>query len=568
MATNLATAVSTFSNHLFAAVDMGSNSFKLLIVRADPTTGRFLDLDRLKEPVVLGRDIPATGTISAPSQLRAIEALRQFQQILHSQQVSPTQTRLVATSAVREAANRSEFLHKIHQTLGLEVDVLSGEEEARLVYMGVLQFHPVFSKTALIIDIGGGSTEFVIGKQGEVMFGTSLKLGHVTLTEQFVKHNQILKMRERIRSVIQHSGLIEKVVQHGFDIAIGSSGTIRWIEKAVFFGYGRNLMDGVDLFDGYKRDWRFSREELGNLVERLCGEEGGLEEKFRRDGFFKRRSEFIVAGAVLLEEIFGVLGIDEMEVSGYALGEGVVAEKLSRLFDGYDLNANARWRSVVRLGTRFNNKKRMKAASQCASIAKEIFEGVRKWNELANDQNKLVVSLDDKDLEYLEAACLLHNIGLLSGKKGYHKQSYHIIMNDNHLHGYSTEEVELIALLVKHHRKKFPKFHRAALQRFAKEVKRKFKILCAVIRVSVSVQRYQSVDIQEMEFSHCDEGFKLVICKTMKQPLLPDMVQSLAEDVEAELRKELEHFREVFQQKLEVVVPSSTSESLDPQNCL
>lgn len=239
--------------------------------------------------------------------------------------------------------------------------------------MGILQFHPVYSKTVLTVDIGGGSTEFVIGSKGEVLFGTSLKLGHVTLTQQFLANNEIEigieTMRDHIRNVIRKSGLIEKVTEHGFDLAIGSSGTIRAMEKAIFTSYGCGLSDCDLLCDGYKRDMRFSKEELRGLVERLCSE-GGIGVKIRRGGFSKRRSEFIVAGAVLLEEIFEMLGIDEMEVSGYALGEGVVAEKLVQVFDGYDLNANARWRSVVQLATRFNNKKRMQSASFCACIAK------------------------------------------------------------------------------------------------------------------------------------------------------------------------------------------------------
>ncbi|MCL7022922.1 hypothetical protein MKW94_001035, partial [Papaver nudicaule] len=99
----------------------------------------------------------------------------------------------------------------------------------------------------------------------------------------------------------------------------------------------------------------------------------------------------------------------------------------------------------------------------------EMFESLRKCDELANRQFLDTASLDEKDLEYLEAACLLHNIGLFIGKKGYHKHSYHIIKNGQHLHGYSTEEVELIALLVKHHRKKFPKSTQGSLEGFQKE---------------------------------------------------------------------------------------------------
>lgn len=188
----------------------------------------------------------------------------------------------------------------------------------------------------------------------------------MTLTQQFVNTNEIENLREYIRNVIRESELIESVKNYGFDIAIGSSGTVKAIEKAVFYRYGCNLGNTFGGFDGSRREWRFSKEELRGVVESLLSGE----EEVMKDVFFKRRSQFIVAGAVLLEEIFGLLGIEEMEVSGYALGEGVIAEKLAELFEGYDLNANARWRSVTQLATRFNNNKRMKAAALCAGIAK------------------------------------------------------------------------------------------------------------------------------------------------------------------------------------------------------
>ncbi|CAN4110990.1 unnamed protein product [Withania somnifera] len=498
------------SENLFAAVDIGTNSFKLLIVRADPSTGRFLTVDRLKERVLLGLDSTTTtyATISTASLLRSTTALRKFQNLLLSHRVPSSHSRLVATSAVREASNQSQFLQTIDETLGLKVDVLSGIEEARLIYEGVLQFHPVHDRTVLTIDIGGGSTEFVIGKEGKILFSISLALGHVTLTQKFP---EITEIREHIKVIIRASGLNEKLKHYNIDKVIGSSGTIRNIEKAIFCGYASNMEGNVDVFEENRRDWSFTTEELKGLVKRLSEEERRVGGKVRRQGFFKKRSEFIVAGAVLLEEIFEELKIEEMEVSGYALGEGVIAEKLGEVFDNYDPRANARWRSVVRLATRFNNKLRMKSAALCFSVAKEMFDGLRKRYELANGSDAFVESLEDKAFEYLEAACLLQKIGLYVGKKGYHKQSYHIIMNGDHLHGYNAEEVKLIALLVRHHRKKFPECDHVVPEELTDEMRGKFRILCAILRVSAAVEKLQLVNIDNVEFSHTCEGYKLVI---------------------------------------------------------
>lgn len=561
MATVPIPTVSANPTNLFASIDMGTNSFKLLTVQFNPSTGKFLHLHRLKEPVVLGRQA-ASAAAAVDSQLRAIEALKEFRNFLQNHEIHRHRT--VATAAVREAGNQAEFLRRVRDEVGFEVEVLSGEEEARLIYLGALQFLPIYEKTALVIDIGGGSTEFLLGQKGKVIFGTSVKLGHVNLTQKFVNHNEILQMRSHIRSILRQCGIVEKIKHHGFEIAVGSSGTVQSIEKAIFSGFSRNVVsnDGA-LCGDLGRDWRFSREELRILVERLCGGGGEAIERARRDRFFKRRSEFIVAGAVLLDEIFAMLDIEEMEVSGYALGEGVVAEMLLQVCDNYDFNANARWGSVVRLATRFLGKKKMGTASQCANITKVIFEGLRKCDTLAETENrvKLPVSLNDKDFEYLEAACMLHNIGLITGEKGYHKQSCNIIMNGNHLYGYSTEEVKLIALLARHHRKKFPKPNHGSLKEFSKEVKEKFKMLCAIIRVSIAVQKHRGLNIQGMEISRSSEGFKLIVSETKDQSLLPGIVQPLAEGDEAELRKELGHFEMVFQEKLSIAVPSSSSES-------
>ncbi|CAA3020197.1 uncharacterized protein LOC111409969 [Olea europaea var. sylvestris] len=551
------TPATTTKSNLFAAVDMGTNSFKLLIVSTDPSSGRFLTLNHIKEPVLLGLDTTtatAKPTISAASIHRAISALLKFQQILHSHRLPSSNYRFVATSAVREASNQTQFLDSAREKLGHPIEILSGIEEASLIYLGVLQFYSVFHSTVLTIDIGGGSTEFTVGFKGKVLFSKSLKLGHVTLTQNFT---QITRMREHIQKEIENSGLIKEIKEFKIDVVIGSSGTIKAIEKAVCKGYASNVDEHVGVFEEfYKREWKFSREELKGLVERLCEEEKEMGGRGRREGFFKSRAGFILAGTVLLDDIFERLEIEEMEVSGYALGEGVITEMLGRVFEGFDLNANARWRSVVRLASRFNNKKRMRAAAICAGIAREMFEGLRKWNELhnngENDSNKVLVRLDEGDLEYLEAACLLHNIGLCTGKKGYHKQSYRVIMNGDHLHGYNHKEVELIALLVRHHRKKFPKSN--SLEGSIVEVKQKFRILCIIIRVSTAVQQCLPVDFQNMEFAHSPEGFELVLSEARYESLSPNNMQPLAGDINALLEKELEQFRMVFKKRLAIVV--------------
>ncbi|XP_022719506.1 uncharacterized protein LOC111277363 isoform X4 [Durio zibethinus] len=479
------------AGNLFAAVDIGTNAFKLLIVQAH-RTGKFIPVLTVKESVVLGHDSPSSA-ISTHSLHLSLKSLKDFNELIQTHHVPSLHTRCVATSAVREAENKAQFIDSVAETTGFDVEVLSGEEEARFSYLGALQFLPVFDNSVLNIDIGGGSTEFAIGSRGKVDFCLSLKLGHVTLTQQGFggeETERVWNMRKYIRNVIKESGLVEKVKNFGFEVAVGSSGTIRAIEKAVFKGYGLDFVDNEALFRECKRDWRFNREELKSVVERLCKGEG---QKVRRDGFFKRRSESIVAGGVLLEEIFDLLGIKEMLVSGYGLREGVIADTLAKVFDdGYDLNANARFRSLLRLAKRFNGKRKTTSAAECASIAR----------------------------------------------------------NGNNLHGYSAEEVKLIALVTRHHRKKLPKFDHASFSEFGEEDKQKFRVLCTIIRLSVVLHRNGYVSYKEMDFSHSHEGFKLVIGEARVQTLTPGVEQYTADNFEAELRPELEYFKKVFKQEL------------------
>ncbi|GJR72531.1 putative exopolyphosphatase [Tanacetum coccineum] len=241
----------------------------------------------------------------------------------------------------------------------------------------------------------------VIQKRVEdVQLGVSLKLGHVTLTQKFIGNKAVGAMREYIRNVVKESRLVEKVEGEKIDLVIGSSGSIKMIKK-------------------------LSKEELRELIEKLCDD--------KVDGkVFKKRSAFILAAVVLMDEIFELFGIKEIEVSGFPLEEGVIAKKLG------------------------------------------IFTGLIKRGEIG-ERNEVL--LDDKDLEYIEAACLLHNIGLINGKKGYHKRSYHIIMNGENLNGYNAEKIKIIVLLARHHRKKILKLNHDSLSEFTDEMKHKMSFL-------------------------------------------------------------------------------------------
>ena len=222
---------------MFAALDLGTNSFHLVVARTSPG-GSFEIVTTEKEFVRLGHGGGDMKELSAAAIDRGIEAIARMRRIAES---AGAPMRAVATSAVREAQNAEAFLSRARE-IGVEVEVISGVEEARLIHLGVLQAVPVFDKRLLLCDIGGGSTEVLLGEQGEVLDSRSFKLGAVRLTDRFFPRGRIAKSsavaecRAFVRSVLK---VFEREVDRiGFDVAIGSSGTIEQIARLTHVAAG------------------------------------------------------------------------------------------------------------------------------------------------------------------------------------------------------------------------------------------------------------------------------------------------------------------------------------------
>ncbi|KAL2941151.1 Exopolyphosphatase [Bienertia sinuspersici] len=200
----------------------------------------------------------------------------------------------------------------------------------------------------------------------------------------------------------------------------------------------------------------------------------------------------------------------------------------------------------MRFAMRFNGNDRLRSGAQCFAIAKDIFEGLRKYNKNVADQLTVAMPFDESYLDYLQVACMLHNIGLYFGKKGYHKKSYSIIMEHSQLDGYISEEIELIAKLVRHHRKKFPRFERTFLQGFSRE---KFGIICSILRISFIIQKHKLLKLRETKYCDSTGSFRLALENKGEQPMLLDSENSLVKDIEAKIGKEADCFETVLHQK-------------------
>ncbi|CAN5116573.1 Ppx/GppA phosphatase family protein [soil metagenome] len=451
-----------------AAIDVGTNSFHLVV--AQPTLdSRFEVIEREKEMVRLGSGSGDMKRLEPEAIDRGIAALNRFRQIAESVGAS---IHAVATSAVREAENRDDFLDRAFSEAGVDVEVISGAEEARLIHLGALQAVPALERRHLLIDIGGGSTEFVAGEGPKLLAARSLKLGAIRLTERFLRREPVRKKdvtecRRFIRAFLIHP--VRRIRELGFEVAVGSSGTIANLAGMVQAGRGGGQMKTVSNFT-------FTAGELETVVADLA-RAPTVADRLAVPGLEAKRADIILGGALILEQAFEQFGITEMTVSDFALREGVLLDALRRRERASVGHLeNLRRQSVLHLAGICPGE--TGHSEHATKLALELFEASRHLHQL-----------DDRCEEWLEAAGLLANVGLFVSHDRHHLHTYYIIRNSDLLTGFTDHEIEIIAQVARYHRKSVPRARHvdfARLPRHDQDVVRK---LAGVLRIAIALDR-------------------------------------------------------------------------------
>lgn len=461
-----------------ASIDIGTNSFHLIIGEADTNTGRFTILGRERELVRLGSGSTDMKYLQEDAMQRGIEVLKRFKGLADS---AGAQVRAIATSAVREALNQSEFIRRVREATGIKIEVASGVEEARYIYLGILQALPVFNKRVLLIDIGGGSTEFLIGHKREIIYDISLKLGAIRMTQRFLSGKELdSKSIKSCREFV--SGYMAPVTRecgkYNFEIAVGSSGTIGNIVNIINFSRGGNAETKLNNFS-------FSSKELFNAVETITDAKT-LKQRTKIPGLDSDRADIITAGALILEQIFVELGIKEMTYSEYALREGILFDTIEKdyMASGSEHLYDIRYKSVMHAAENFRIDK--EHSLHVTGLALKIF-----------DQLKLIHKLGPLEREYLEAAGILHEIGLFVSHSQHHRHSYYLVRNSEML-GYTENEKEIIANIARYHRKSHPKPKHAEFARLGSEDQLIVKKLAAILRVADGLDRSHSSFVKDV----------------------------------------------------------------------
>ncbi len=404
-----------------AAIDLGSNSFHMIVARLQDR--QLTKLDQLREMVRLGAGLDEEKNISEEVMQRALECLARFAQRLNH--MPRGSVRIIGTRTLRIANNTEQFLQRAEDILNRPIEIVSGIEEARLIYLGVahgMDHDP--PRQRLVIDIGGGSTELIIGESYTPKKLESLGLGCVSMSQRYFADGLINRKatRSTLLSVLQRVEPYENRFNHGnWEEAIGASGTIKTVGR---------ILNNLGWCNG-----EITHEALNRLID-LMIEQGDIT-KLDMPGLSPDRAGVFPGGLMVLFGLFEGLGIKSMKVSDSALREGILYDMAGRI-----RHEDVRTQSVRQLAERFSVDSKQ-AELVKASVLYLTLQVADEWK------------LEQEDAQFLEWAALIHEIGLGIAHSQHHKHGAYIAEYAD-LAGFSRQEQQLLALLIRSHRGKFP----------------------------------------------------------------------------------------------------------------
>ena len=462
-----------------AAIDIGSNSLKLVIVEA-AASDSFTVILQERERVRLGHETLRNKFLSANAINLSAEAIGRFRSIAEAREVDAIIA--VATASVREAKNAKDFVNEVKLRTGVEVEVLSSIEEARLIGIAVSQSIGFEEKGSLLnIDIGGGSTEISLMKDGEPHKLFSLRLGAVGLTEKFLfsdppEKKELKKLKREIRFALERP--LRKMKGETWQVSTGTSGTILNLAGLLNFQTEQDENDkAVIQYDRLKA--------LNKALAKVP-----LEERIKFPVISEQRAEVIVAGGLILQGVMKALGIETLERCGYALREGVIidylreieAEALPPVPDVQDLKL----RDVFAIGRRYGYEEQH--ALQVANLAEKLFDSLAPIYDLKRHGRVL-----------LSAAALMHDVGYHISHESHHKHSMYLIKHSE-ITGFSESEKAIIANIARYHRGAFPKAKHFEFSALEEKNRQLVFRLGAILRLADALDRGYESHVKDIEF--------------------------------------------------------------------
>lgn len=438
-----------------AAVDLGSNSFHMIVAETDG--GHFRVIDKMRDMVRLAAGLNKKNELDEETIKQAVASLDRFGERLRD--IEPGNVRIVGTNTLRKAKNSAEFVSRAEAALGHSIDIIAGSEEARLIYLGVSHGLEDESERRLVIDIGGGSTEFIVGRHFDPLIAESLHIGCVSMSNRYFSDGLITERQFRQAEIFARQEIEpieEKYRYTGWQTAIGASGTNLAIYDVVMANEWSK--DGI------------TAEALNKLKLALI--DCGSVEKLDMPGLSSERRPVFAGGVAILSAAFEALGIKHLRVSDRALREGLLYDLLGRI-----QHEDVRETSVEALVERYQIDR---------AQSERVFVTVREFWEQINVQWSLE---DENSLLLLRWAAQLHEIGRAIAHSQYQKHGEYLVANMD-LAGFARGEQRRLAALIRAHRRKLPA---SVFKQFPQLWQDQLRRLTVLLRLSVVLHRRRSV---------------------------------------------------------------------------
>jgi exopolyphosphatase/guanosine-5'-triphosphate,3'-diphosphate pyrophosphatase len=455
----------SIGSRTIAAIDIGTNSIHMVVAKMGPTG--FEVITREKNAARLGEGGGDMKRLSDEAMDRGIAALQHMRRIADVHRASIF---AVATSAVREAKNADIFVDRAATEAGIDIQIISGVEEARLIHLGVLQALPLTEKRSILIDIGGGSTEVVVFDHLEELFARSFKIGAVRLTNRFfppgsLHPSAVSACSQFVASLLAPS--TREIKKLGHNVAVVSSGTAETLAQMCWLQHHKEIPKSLNGIE-------FTREQLDIVTHLIVSTP--LNERGNLAGMDTGRVDIILAGALILQSLAAEFGVTSFTYSDYALREGVLLDAYRRL----DPEVDKDLRHVAIDGAR-------KLALRCDDDINHSTNVARLSCMLFDELSKFF-EIDPHNRLYLETAALLANVGLVVSHARHHLHTYYIVRNAD-LVGFTDHEIELVAQIARYHRKSEPKLQHNSFAELSVSDQEMVRMLSAILRIGIGLDR-------------------------------------------------------------------------------
>jgi exopolyphosphatase/guanosine-5'-triphosphate,3'-diphosphate pyrophosphatase len=467
-----------------AAIDIGSNAIRLLIARVNGDRAIHV-VDDIREPVRLGQDVFVTGTIAEETIEKAAEAFTRFKSLIETH--GATWKRGVATSATREALNRELFLDRIEQAGGVEIGVISGEEEARLIHLAVSSKINLKNKRAMLIDIGGGSVEVTLVADGHILSTESYRMGTVRLLQVLGEKKRGEKQfTQLVREYVDATQrrLKKELGKDTIDLCVGTGGNVEAL------GDLRR-----DLF-GKDRTTLIAADELDALVRKL--QSMTYEERIQQLRLRPDRADVIVPAAIVLQKVVKLAGMNEVQIPRVGVKEGLLIDMMQELYGEKKISSREQvLTSALQIGRKYLFDEQHGRA--VARYAAQLFDQTRALHNLPIEYRTL-----------LEVAALVHDIGSFINMTGHHKHTYYLL-TATPIIGLSKEQNALVANIARYHRKSLPKISHEGYAALSSKDRVIVSKLAALLRLADAMDNEHAARVESFAVEYRKPKFILTL---------------------------------------------------------